>query len=179
MFSSRPRSSTRLQQYIATVKPYRWHKGAHLDSLSVEGAVAIDALPPGFVPSPPLPRGWRGKVYLVKSGKNLFGLASSNAVFEDKRSSTPNDLPRCGEIGDAAPAAAVSATDPTPPNPPTPIGGTTDAAITGEASKSGSHDARGCNGCAARDGDGTDFVPLLIGALAILIRINRRRSSII
>src|SRR5258706_7779888 len=124
--------AVRLQQFIANIKPYKWHKGVRVDSLAVEGAVAIDPLPLGFIPSPPLPRGWRGKVYLVKTGKNLYGLASDTALVEDKKSSTPSDLPRCGESGDGARAPAPSAVDPNAAKAPADAA---DSAIGGEPAK--------------------------------------------
>jgi len=162
----------RVQSYVASLRALKWHKGAKVEPLTVEGAVAIDPLPPGPVPSPPLPRGWRGKLYLVKVTKNLYALAAPDAAIEDKRQSVPSELPHCSESDEAgaAPVVASAESDATPPPRQA------DAAVTAKAEK---HESRGCGGCSAGHRDRQEAGLVLMVVLAGLAGFRRNRSSII
>lgn len=91
-----PSGEARLANYVATAKPLRWHKGKQVEALRIAGAVPIDPLPPGGIPNPPLPRGWRGKVHLRSFEGGVYGLVWYNAAEEDLATSKPAPLPECG-----------------------------------------------------------------------------------
>jgi len=164
--------NARLQQYVATIKPSKWLKGAHSDALAVEGAIALDPLPPGPTPSPPLPRGWRGRVFLRKSGKNTYALVSSDAAIEDRVRSAPSELPRCSESAAPPPSSSPEALD-----------GATDAQtveLDAGATPVGPSSQRGSCACSsASEANSCPIAMATMVAAFVASRLRRRSSSAI